>query len=58
MSNTEKTKIMVFEKGGRRRKKKKEWIWDEQVLKEVKKMKYLGFTMQKNGKWRGIYKIG
>ena len=40
--------MLVFEKGrgqGRRRR----WRWDEEEIEEVKEMKYLGYTMQKNG---------
>lgn len=41
---TEKLKILVFE-DGRERKKKRKWRWGE----EVKEIKYLGYIMQKNG---------
>lgn len=44
--STEKTKILVFENGKGR---KREWKWEEEILEEVKEMKYLGYIMQKNG---------
>lgn len=46
--NPEKTKIMVFEKG-RGRAKKREWKWEEEKLEEVKEIRYLGYIVQKNG---------
>lgn len=44
----DKLKILVFEKG-RGRMKKKTWRWGEKDIEEVKKMKYLGYILQKNG---------
>lgn len=44
----DKLKILVFEKG-RGRMKKKTWRWGEEDIEEVKKMKYLGYILQKNG---------
>lgn len=44
--STDKTKILVFEKG---KGKKREWKWGEKQLEEVKEMRYLGYIMQKNG---------
>lgn len=46
--SSEKTKIMVFEKG-RGRTKKREWKWEEEKLEEVKEIRYLGYIVQKNG---------
>lgn len=46
--STEKSKILVFE-DGRGRKKKREWKWGEEDIEEVKEIKYLGYVMQKNG---------
>lgn len=43
----DKLKIMVFEKG-RGRMKKRTWRWEENI-EEVKEMKYLGYILQKNG---------
>ena len=48
MLSTEKSKILVFEKGGGRRRKGT-WEWGEEKIEEVKEIKYLGYTMQKNG---------
>lgn len=46
--STEKSKVMVFEKG-RSRIGKREWKWGKEDVEEVKGIKYLGYTMQKNG---------
>lgn len=46
--STEKSKILVFE-DGRGRKKKREWKWEEEDIEEVREIKYLGYMMQKNG---------
>jgi len=46
--NVEKAKIIVFE-NGRGRRKKREWKWGEESIEEVTEIKYLGYTMQKNG---------
>ena len=40
--NTEKTKIMVFQKGGRRKKSDK-WVYKGEELEVVREYKYLGF---------------
>lgn len=45
--NSEKSKIMVFE-NGKGRAKKKEWKWRAEDIKEVKEIKYLGYIIQKN----------
>lgn len=42
----EKTKILIFKKGGGRRKKIS-WRWKNKVIEEVKKMKYLGCFSKK-----------
>jgi len=47
--NTEKTKIVRFQKGGRRRKKV-DWLWKRKSIEEVRKYKYLGYVIQRNGK--------
>lgn len=44
----EKPKVMVFERGGRRRRKR-EWIGEEGKIEDVKKIKYLAYSLQKNG---------
>lgn len=44
----EKSKVMVFERG-RGRVKKRDWRWGEESIEEVKEMRYLGYIMQKNG---------
>lgn len=44
----DKSKVIVFEKG-RGRLKKREWSWREEEIEEVKEIRYLGYIMQKNG---------
>ncbi|XP_071572662.1 uncharacterized protein [Temnothorax nylanderi] len=44
----EKSKVMVFERGGGGRSRR-EWKWGDENIEEVKEMKYLGYVMQKNG---------
>lgn len=46
--NPGKTKIVVFEKG-RGRARRREWKWGKESLEKVKEMRYLGYIMQKNG---------
>ena len=48
--STEKTMMLVFERGGERKKKEREWRWGEERIEEVKEIKYLSYIMQKNGK--------
>ncbi|XP_018397774.1 PREDICTED: golgin subfamily A member 6-like protein 1 [Cyphomyrmex costatus] len=40
--------MLVFERG-RRRTKARIWKWKEETIEEVKEIKYLGYTLQKNG---------
>ncbi|KMQ85710.1 hypothetical protein RF55_15573 [Lasius niger] len=47
--NVEKTKVMVFRRGGGRRKSTS-WRWKGKVIEEVKEMKYLGYIFQANGR--------
>jgi len=47
--NAEKTKVLRFREGGGRFKKM-DWRWKRKKLEEVKEYKYLGYTMQRNGK--------
>jgi hypothetical protein len=42
--NVEKSKMMVFRKGGGRRKIN-EWRWEKNKIEEVKEFKYLGYVM-------------
>jgi hypothetical protein len=42
--NVEKSKMMVFRKGGGRRKTN-EWRWEKDKIEEVKEFKYLGYVM-------------
>lgn len=46
--NTEKSKIVVFRKAGRR-KKKEDWTWEGKNMQEVDEYKYLGFDFHKGG---------
>lgn len=46
--NVEKSKIIVFE-NGEGRKKRREWRWGEEIIEEVTEIKYLEYIMQKNG---------
>lgn len=46
--NAEKTKVMKFRKGGGK-KRKIEWRWKGKKLEEVRKFKYLGYVVQRNG---------
>lgn len=39
---------MVSENGNGK-KKNRQWIWGKEQLEEVKEMRYLGYTAQKNG---------
>ena len=45
--STEKTKILIFNKG--KNAKKERWLWKDNELEEVKEFKYLGFTFNRNG---------
>lgn len=47
--NEKKSKVMVFRKGGGRRKKTS-WIWKEKPLEEVNEFKYLGYLFKCNRK--------
>ncbi|KAH0821305.1 hypothetical protein GEV33_001486 [Tenebrio molitor] len=44
MVNVEKSKMMVFRKGGGRRKIN-EWRWEKDKIEEVKEFKHLGYVM-------------
>lgn len=46
--SAEKSKIIVFE-NGKGRKKKREWKWEEEDIEEIKEIKYLGYILQKKG---------
>lgn len=45
--NTEKTKVLIFNK--KRKEKKKIWKWEGKEIEEVKIFKYLGFTFNRKG---------
>lgn len=47
--NTEKTKIVVFNKAGN--EKKKRWKWGQESLEEERKFKYLGFVFNSKGNY-------
>lgn len=46
--SAEKLKVIVFEKG-RGRTKRREWKWGEEEVEEIKEMTYLDYIIQKNG---------
>ncbi|XP_025998026.2 trichohyalin-like [Solenopsis invicta] len=46
--SADKSKVLVFE-NGRGRRKKREWKWKEENIEKVKEIRYLGYTLQKNG---------
>jgi len=46
--NMEKSKILVFNRRDRDRKKK--WEWNKKIIEEVQIFKYLGFVISDNGK--------
>jgi len=48
MLSPEKSKVVVFEKG-KGKTRKREWKWGEEKIEEVKEIRYLGYIMQKNG---------
>lgn len=48
MLNSEKSKVMVFEKG-RSSARRREWKWGEDNIEEVKEIRYLGYIVQRNG---------
>lgn len=50
--NTEKTKVIVFNKHGKERKEK--WIWEGREIEEVKYFKYLGYIFNRKGDTRNI----
>lgn len=40
---------MVYFRGGRGRRKKTEWNWEDQKIKEMNEFKYLEYVVKKNG---------
>lgn len=52
----EKSKFMVFKKGGERRKKMN-WLWKGFRIEEVKEFKFLGYHFISCGKKREHIKI-
>lgn len=46
--NINKTKILRFRKGGRMGRMK--WRWKGKVIEEIKKYRYLGYMIQRNGR--------
>ena len=53
--NVGKTKIIRFQKGGKRRKATN-WWWKEERIEEVKEVKYLGYVFKRNGGQEGQIK--
>lgn len=49
MLNAEKTKVVKFGKGGRRRNRKAHWWWKGKEIEEVKEVMYLGYRFKRNG---------
>jgi len=45
--NTEKSKMLVFNR--KRKEKKERWEWNKKEIEEVQEFKYLGFILNKNG---------
>jgi len=45
--NTEKMKIVRFQKRGKR--KNVGWLWKGKSIEKVREYKYLGYMMQRNG---------
>jgi len=45
--NTDKSKILVFNRKGREKKEK--WIWNKKGIEEVQVFKYLDFMISSNG---------
>jgi len=48
--NTEKSKMLVFNR--KKREKKEKWVWNRKEIEEVQEYKYLGFVLNKNGNHR------
>ena len=53
--NVEKSKVLVFSKGGGGRRKT-EWRWKDKVIEEVRDFNYLGITLTKCGSLKGLLK--
>ena len=47
--STEKTKVMIFNSGGKLGKRN--WKWGKERIEEVKSFKYLGFTFNRKGNY-------
>ena len=48
--NTDKFKVLVFQRGRGKGRRRREWRCGEEELEEAKEMKHLGYVMEKNGK--------
>lgn len=48
--NTEKTKVIAFNRSGKEKLGK--WKWENKELEEVKLFRYLGFTFNRKGKYK------
>ena len=53
--NVEKSKVLVFSKGGGGRRKI-EWRWKDKVIEVVRDFNYLGITLTKCGSLKGLLK--
>jgi len=48
--NTDKSKILVFNR--KKNERKEEWKWKGKVIEEVQSFKYLGFTLNREGNFK------
>lgn len=46
--NPEKSKVMVFQKD-RESNRDRKWKWGDEKIEKVRRIRYLGYIMQKNG---------
>jgi len=47
--NTEKSKMLIFNRKGR--EKKEEWLWNKKEIEEIQEFKYLGFIINNRGNY-------
>ena len=56
MVNVEKSKVLVFSKGGGGRRRKTEWRWKGKVIEEVREFNHLSITLTKSDSLKGLLK--